>query len=165
MAGNKDQSKGVAGYFDDLESGSAPPSAEPIKLVAKSHENDEPTDQPSDTDRKQRKSDDRQTRQSAPAFTSNEVEPDATPAIETKRKRAKTAPAEQTLAMPTGRPPGKIDPNAKPKAKASLYVDRELLDEYRERVFIERRRLGELIAEAMEEYRGRHWKEGESSNA
>lgn len=69
--------------------------------------------------------------------------------------KPKERPRTTTL---LGRPPGRKNGEAVLKAKTTIRIDAELIDEYRERVYVERRPLGELIEEAMREHKHRVWR-------
>lgn len=58
---------------------------------------------------------------------------------------------------PTGRPPGRKNGEGELKARATVWVSAELIEEYRQRVWDERCHLGELIERALREYKERHW--------
>jgi uncharacterized protein (DUF4415 family) len=55
-----------------------------------------------------------------------------------------------------GRPPGKKSSNRRPKEKATLRIDTELMSDYRDWSWDERCQLGELVERALAEYRSRH---------
>lgn len=55
-----------------------------------------------------------------------------------------------------GRPPGRQSGKGTRKAKATLRVSAELMDDYREWSWEERCNLGELVERALEEHRRRH---------
>lgn len=55
-----------------------------------------------------------------------------------------------------GRPPGKTQASVRPKEKATLRIDSELMSDYRDWSWDARCQLGELIERALTEYRKRH---------
>ena len=55
-----------------------------------------------------------------------------------------------------GRPPGKSKETTRPKEKATLRIDAELMSDYRDWSWEERCQLGELVERALADYRRRH---------
>jgi uncharacterized protein (DUF4415 family) len=64
--------------------------------------------------------------------------------------------SQRTRSARLGRPPGKPGKSARPKEKATLRIDAELMSDYRDWSWDERCQLGELVERALADYRQRH---------
>jgi len=76
---------------------------------------------------------------------------------EVSPSESKKPQPKQTAALRTrlGRPPGKQPINRRPKEKATLRIDTELMADYRDWSWDERCQLGELVERALADYRRR----------
>jgi uncharacterized protein (DUF4415 family) len=72
--------------------------------------------------------------------------------------KANPRPADQKTKARLGRPPGKRTRTSGHKEKATLRLDAELMNDYREWSWELRCQLGELIERALADYRRRHRK-------
>jgi uncharacterized protein (DUF4415 family) len=85
--------------------------------------------------------------------------PKPAPTAPVKTREAKLSPDRKTPTRKRtrlGRPPGKSSGVTKPKEKATLRIDTELMSDYREWSWDERCQLGELVERALADYRRRH---------
>ena len=74
------------------------------------------------------------------------------------RKKPQQPKKEGTMTTSwIGRMPGRKNGEVGPKSKTTIRIDTELINEYRDRVFVERRPLGQLIEDAMRQNKERNW--------
>ena len=138
--GRKRDRTGIAGFFDDLDG--KPVEEDVVEELT------ETTDESGDS---VEKSDHETTAKPQELDKVNEsnVEPE-TPQQDSK-------PASTRTPTPTGRPSGKKDGEGPLRTRTTLWIDDELMEAYRERVWEERCYLGELVERALSDYRNRNW--------
>ena len=73
-----------------------------------------------------------------------------------KAKKTRTPTVRPNKPARLGRPPGKSNENSRPKEKATLRIDAELMTDYRDWSWEKRCQLGELVERALADYRRRH---------
>lgn len=89
-----------------------------------------------------------------PAIAETKPRPKSKPT----KLRSDQLPQQRKTTSWIGRLPGHKSVNHGPKSKTTLRIDAELMDEFRERVFVERRPLGEIIEDAMRFHKRKNWK-------
>lgn len=129
---------GIEGFFDDLNRDEAPEEQRSASRLT--------------SEAKEQTADERKRRQSEKGTAQH---PQKT--AKQQGSAADTETRTEPVPLPTGRPPGRKDGEGPRRTKASLYIDADLMDEYRERVYVERRHLGELVEQALRAYKQQNW--------
>ena len=75
-------------------------------------------------------------------------------AVGSDDRRSATSQPKRTARL--GRPPGKSSQSARPKEKATLRIDAEMMSDYRDWSWEKRCQLGELVERALADYRRRN---------
>ena len=93
-------------------------------------------------------------------YVSNESQREPADAIEKSKPtpREKPSPRQRKSKARLGRPPGKQDRKSVRKEKATLRIDAQLMNDYRDWSWEARCQLGELVELALSEYHRRHRK-------